>query len=83
MSNRKIIAVVGATGAQGGGLCEAILNDPQGGFDCRALTRNTGKDAATALAARGAEVVAADLDDVEILTRPFTAAHGAYWVTNF
>jgi hypothetical protein len=32
MANTKIIAVVGATGAQGGGLVRAILNNPTGGF---------------------------------------------------
>jgi uncharacterized protein YbjT (DUF2867 family) len=83
MSDEKIIAVIGATGAQGGGLCEAILNDSQGGFRCRAITRDPGKDKAKALASRGAEVVAADLDDVESLERAFAGAHGAFCVTNF
>jgi uncharacterized protein YbjT (DUF2867 family) len=83
MSDVKVIAVVGATGAQGGGLCEAILEDPDGGFSCRAITRDPSKDKARALAARGAEVVAADLDDVESLKKAFAGAHGAYCVTNF
>jgi uncharacterized protein YbjT (DUF2867 family) len=81
--SKRIIAVIGSTGAQGGGLCNAILNDPHGGFACRAVTRDPGKEKARALAARGAEVVKADLDDVESLTRAFTGAHGAYCVTNF
>ena len=83
MSTRKIITVIGATGAQGGGLCNAILSDPGGGFTCRAVTRDPGKDNAKALAARGAEVVAADLDDVESLKSAFEGAHGVYCVTNF
>ena len=83
MTDGKIIAVTGATGAQGGGLCDAILNDPQGGFRCRAITRDPGKDKARALAARGAEVVAADLDDAESLKQAFAGAHGAFCVTNF
>ena len=83
MSDKKTIAVIGATGAQGGGLCAAILHDAQGGFACRAITRDPHKDKAQALAARGAEVVKADLDDVESLTRAFQGAHGAYCVTNF
>ena len=83
MAGEKIIAVVGATGAQGGGLCDAILKDSGGGFRCRAITRDPGKDKAKALASRGAEVVAADLDDVASLTRAFTGAHGAFCVTNF
>lgn len=83
MSNRKIIAVVGATGAQGGGLARAMLADPTGGFALRALTRKPEGDAAKSLAAAGAEVVAADLDDEASLRRAFDGAHGVYCVTNF
>lgn len=80
---KKIIAVVGATGAQGGGLVRAILADRDGGFAVRALTRNPGSDKAKALSAAGAEVVAADLDDPDSLKRAFRGAHGAFCVTNF
>lgn len=83
MNDSKLIAVVGATGAQGGGLARAILDDPAGGFRCRALTRHPDSDKARALADRGAEVVAADLDDVESLVRAFDGAYGAFCVTNF
>ncbi len=83
MGDKKIIAVVGATGAQGGGLTRAILNDKSGSFVARALTRNVNSDNARALAAAGAEVVAADLDDVESLKRAFAGAHGVYCVTFF
>jgi uncharacterized protein YbjT (DUF2867 family) len=83
MSDKKIIAVVGATGAQGGGLARAILADPNGEFAVRAITRKTDSDKARALAAAGAEVVAADADDQASLTRAFAGAHGAYLVTNF
>jgi uncharacterized protein YbjT (DUF2867 family) len=79
----KVIAVVGATGAQGGGLARAILADPAGGFSCRAITRDPGKESARALAAKGAEVVQADLDDVESLKKAFAGAYGAFCVTNF
>ena len=79
----KMIAVVGATGSQGGGLCHAILNDREGGFACRAITRDPGKDKARALAAQGAEVVRADLDDPASLVQAFTGAYGAFCVTNF
>ena len=65
MADKKIIAVTGSTGSQGGGLVRAILADPNGGFGARAITRDTSKDKAKALAAAGAEVVSADLDDVE------------------
>ena len=83
MADKKIIAVVGATGAQGGGLVRAILADPQGGFAARAMTRDPNRPAAQALAAAGAEVVAADVDDVDSLKRAFAGAHGAYCVTFF
>jgi uncharacterized protein YbjT (DUF2867 family) len=83
MADKKIIAVVGSTGAQGGGLVEAILADPNGGFAARAITRDPSKDKATALAAKGAEVVKADLDDVESLKSAFAGAHAVYGVTNF
>ncbi|MEE8147924.1 MAG: NmrA family NAD(P)-binding protein, partial [Longimicrobiales bacterium] len=63
MSDTKIIAVIGATGAQGGGVVRAILEDPEGGFAARAITRNPDSDNARALADLGAEVVQADLDD--------------------
>jgi len=80
---KKTIAVVGATGAQGGGLVRAILRDPQGGFAARALTRDINSDKAKELAKLGAEVVAADVDDIESLKRAFQGAYGAYCVTFF
>ena len=83
MSERRIIAVVGATGAQGSGLVRAILDDPSGGFAARALTRNPGSARATELAAIGAELVRADLDDPASLERAFAGAWGAFCVTNF
>ena len=83
MADSKIIAVVGATGAQGGGLARAILADPSGAFRARALTRHPESDKAKALAAAGAEVVAADLDDPASLERAFAGAYGAFCVTNF
>jgi uncharacterized protein YbjT (DUF2867 family) len=83
MDTRKVIAVVGATGAQGSGLVRAILNDPARQFAVRALTRNPASEKAKALAAAGAEVVAADVDDVESLTQAFAGAYGAFCVTFF
>lgn len=83
MANKKIIAVVGATGAQGGGLVRAILNDPAGGFTARALTRDVNSDQAQDLAKLGAEVVSADVDDAESLQRAFHGVYGAFCVTFF
>src|SRR3954454_4351576 len=83
MADKKIIAVVGATGAQGGGLVRAILADRESDFAVRALTRHVDSDKARALAAAGAEVVAADLDDPASVERAMRGAYGAYCVTNF
>lgn len=83
MSDRKIIAVVGATGAQGGGLVRAILADTTGAWAARAITRNPDSPKARELVASGVEVVAADLDDKASLERAFAGAHGVFCVTNF
>jgi uncharacterized protein YbjT (DUF2867 family) len=79
----KLIAVVGATGAQGGGLVRAILADPSGGFGVRAITRKASGDKAAELRKLGAEVVEADTDDAASMTKAFEGAYGAYCVTNF
>lgn len=83
MDESKVIAVVGATGAQGGGLVRAILSEPEDVFVARALTRDTNKAAARGLANLGADVIAADLTDSESLTRAFNGAYGAFCVTFF
>jgi uncharacterized protein YbjT (DUF2867 family) len=83
MAEKKIIAVMGATGAQGGGVVRAILRDKAGGFAARAVTRNPGSEKAKALAAAGAEVVAADASDQKSLERAFAGAYGAFCVTFF
>ena len=83
MSDKKIIAIVGSTGAQGGGLARAILADSDSEFAVRAVTRDPSKEAAQALQAAGAEVVQADLDDEASLERVFAGAYVAFCVTNF
>ena len=83
MADKKIIAVVGATGAQGGGLVRALAADANGGFVARALTRDVNSEKAKALAKLGVEVVAANVDDPESLKRAFAGAHGAFCVTFF
>jgi len=80
---KKTIAVVGATGAQGGGLVRAILGDPSDEYAVRALTRDAHSEKAKALAALGAEIVAANVDDAASLGRAFQGAHGAFCVTFF
>ncbi|HVB33205.1 MAG TPA: NmrA/HSCARG family protein [Patescibacteria group bacterium] len=83
MAEKKIIAVVGTTGAQGGGMARAILSDPDGGYAVRALTRDVNSEKAKELAKAGAEVVAADIDDPKSLHRAFAGAYGAFCVTFF
>jgi len=83
MAERKVIAVVGATGAQGGGLVRAILADRQGEFAVRAITRDVDSGKAKELAAMGAQVAAADVDDERSLEAALRGAHGAYFVTFF
>lgn len=73
---KKIIAVIGATGAQGTGVVNALVN--KGSFTVRAITRNpdnyTGK---------AGEAVKGDLTDIRSLKDAFTGAHGVFVVTNF
>src|SRR6266851_4657030 len=75
-TNKKLIAVVGATGQQGGGVVRALQAGSQ--FKVRALTRNPGKHRELA-----GEVVEADLDRPESLKAAFEGAHGVFLVTNF
>jgi uncharacterized protein YbjT (DUF2867 family) len=81
--SKPIIAIMGATGAQGGGLARAIAADPGGPFSARAITRHPDSDKAQALKALGVEVVAGDADDPESLDAAFAGAHGLYCVTNY
>lgn len=83
MAEKKLIAVFGATGAQGGGLVRAILADKSGGFAARAVTRDANSEKGKALAAAGAEVVEANADDQPSIERALRGAYGAYFVTNF
>jgi len=81
--SKRIIAVLGATGAQGGGLVRAICSDRGGEFAARAITRDVHSEKAKKLAALGAEVVAADAGDPESLKKAFAGAYGAFCVTFF
>ncbi len=81
--SKNIITIFGATGAQGGGLAHAILNDKNSEFAVRAITRDTTSDKAKKLAEMGAEVLAADIDDKQSLAKALQGAYGAYFVTFF
>lgn len=83
MTDKKIITVFGATGHQGGGLVRAVLDDPDGRFAVRAVTRNPDSAEAGELKRLGAEVVQGDMDDETSLAPAFAHAYGAFLVTNF
>jgi len=75
-TDKKLIAVVGATGQQGGAVVRALRAGNQ--FKVRALTRNPAKHRELA-----DEVVEADLNRPETLKSAFAGAHGVFLVTNF
>src|SRR5213593_4103682 len=75
-NNKKLVAVIGATGQQGGGVVRAL--QAREGFKVRALTRNPDKHREL-----GDEVVEADLNRPETLKAAFEGAHGVFLVTNF
>jgi uncharacterized protein YbjT (DUF2867 family) len=83
MADKKIIAVLGATGSQGGGLARAILADKSSLFAVRALTRDPATEKAQELAKLGAEVVKADANSMTSLRKAFDGAYGAFCVTFF
>ena len=79
MSTKKIF-VAGATGQQGGAVARHLLKHP--GFTVRALTRDTTKAPARALAQAGAELVQGDLDDPSSFERALDGAYGVFSVQN-
>jgi uncharacterized protein YbjT (DUF2867 family) len=83
MENKKIITVFGATGAQGGGLVRAILADKNSDFSVRAVTRNANSESATKLTQLGAQVVEANIDDVQSIKKAIEGSYGVYFVTFF
>ncbi len=77
----RVIAVLGATGAQGGGVVDALLKG--GRYRVRAAVRNPASDAAKLLAKRGVELVKADILDIASMGPVFEGAYGVFIVTNF
>jgi len=81
----KLVVVFGATGNQGGSVIEAILRDPKASskFKLRGVTRDTSKPASQSLAAKGVEMVAADLSDKSSLSEAIRGAYAVFAVTNY
>ncbi|KAL4800853.1 hscarg dehydrogenase [Aspergillus venezuelensis] len=85
MSPKQTLVVFGATGIQGGSVAKSILNDPvvSAQFNVKAVTRDTSKPAALALAELGAELIKADLNDKESLRIALDGADAVFLVTSF
>ncbi|KAL7959456.1 NAD(P)-binding protein [Trichoderma compactum] len=83
MVAKKLVTVVGATGAQGGSVVDYLLRNKAQEYAIRAVTRSTESEAAKALAARGVEVVRADLTDIAALRAAFAGSHAIFAVTIF
>ncbi|KAM8770008.1 nmrA-like family domain-containing protein 1 [Rhynchonycteris naso] len=81
MTSKRVIAVFGATGAQGGSVAKAILESKQ--FAVRALTRDVTRPNARALQDLGAEVVRGDLNDETSVEAALKGTYGAFVVTSF
>jgi hypothetical protein len=81
IAKKKLVVVVGATGNQGGSVARRFLQDPQ--YVVRGLTRDPSSAAAKELAALGADMVQADLDDVKSLEAAFAGANVIFSVTNY
>jgi hypothetical protein len=79
--SKKIIAVHGATGTQGGSVVKALRGCTD--WTVRAITRNTTSASAVALASEGAEVVSADFDDEASLLKAYEGVSAIFLVTNF
>ncbi|KAM3916758.1 nmrA-like family domain-containing protein 1 isoform 2-T2 [Leptodactylus fuscus] len=81
MAEKKVFVVFGATGAQGGSVAAALLED--GTYEVRAVTRDTSKRESVKLKEAGAEVVYGDLDEKKSLEAALAGAYGAFVVTNY
>lgn len=81
MSSPKLFVILGATGNQGGSVATTFLTEP--GWQVRAVTRNTASPKAQSLAARGAQVIHADIDKPETLSAAFEGATAIFAVSDF
>lgn len=83
MSQAKLIVVTGATGQQGSSVVEWLLKEPAGRFTIRGVTRKKDSEAAKNLAAKGVEVVQADLSNLDEVVAAFEGAWGVFGLTQF
>ncbi|MFN1188858.1 NmrA/HSCARG family protein [[Kitasatospora] papulosa] len=81
MTDRPLVLVTGATGAQGGSVARHLLRS--GRWTVRAVTRDPRSAAAAALTARGADVVACDMTDPGQVRRSVAGVDAAFLVTDY
>ncbi|ELW9545679.1 TPA: NmrA/HSCARG family protein [Klebsiella aerogenes] len=77
MNNSSLILVFGATGQQGGSVARALINK---GWPVRVMVRNPSSPASLALRDAGAELVAGNFDDIEVMRGAMTGAYGVFSV---
>lgn len=80
-NEKKLIVIIGITGNQGGSVADAFLSNPN--YRIRGLTRNSSSPAAKDLAAKGIEIVQADMDVPQSLQKAFEGANLIFSVTNY
>ncbi|KAJ7152542.1 NAD-P-binding protein [Mycena filopes] len=82
-NSKKLILVIGATGAQGQAVVDSLLEPTETGesspYAVRALTRDPNSKHAKALAARGVECVTGSFTDYAAVRRALEGAYGV-WV---
>jgi uncharacterized protein YbjT (DUF2867 family) len=79
----KLIAIMGASGIQGGAIVRAFHEEGTSNYEVRAITRNPDSDKAKAIAPLVKEIVKADGDDEESMAKAFEGCYGAFIVTDF
>ena len=77
----RLITVFGATGAQGGGVVRALLAG--GKFKVRGVTRSVESQKAKELASQGVEMVQANFDEPESLSKAVAGSYGVFLLTNY
>lgn len=85
MSGKKILTIFGATGNQGGSILDVVLARPElsSKYTLRGITRDPSSEKSKAMAAKGVEMVKAELDDVESMKKAIEGSYGVFGVTDF
>lgn len=83
--SKQILTIFGSTGQQGGSVIDTLFKNSSLSqkYFIRAVTRDVNKESSKALAAKGAELVEADINDLESVKKAVRGSHGVFAVTNF